>query len=380
MCAVAAQAQTFSEGGLGFRVLKTYQPFEDKVCVEVETVSESFVSDARANKVLSFPESVEHDGKTYIIIEIADNIFKGYDLSAIEEVVFPQSLHTPGDNNYENMPNIKRIVFGDEMLSTGKYNFNNMPLLQNLELPDGMEHTGSSLCNIGIEELRLPDRLGFMRYSLSVMPHLKKLDLNSVRTLNYCLCYLDELEEVSIPATLTTVDESLNDMPAFRKLVIEQRDTYLSFYESLKKTECFRDVYVENETPFELILSYHKSDNPFPSEEPFEEPFPTRTVLHVPKGCREAYAADPVWGTFSDIVEYDKASLKDASMGEDDIRIVADNGAAVIYAPEGENVSVISTCGTTVYAVTMQADCIRIAMPRGIYIVKAGDRTMKIRI
>jgi hypothetical protein len=65
--------------------------------------------------------------------------------------------------------------------------------------------------------------------------------------------------------------------------------------------------------------------------------------------------------------------------GVSEVKVWSDNGSICFNLAETTDVTVYSITGTAVYNGALQAGEMRVSLPRGIYIVRTGDKVQKIR-
>ncbi len=100
-------------------------------------------------------------------------------------------------------------------------------------------------------------------------------------------------------------------------------------------------------------------------------------TLYVPQGSLEAYKAADVWKKFKNIVEFDPTGIEDVTADAPAFEITAggvqltdaDGKAIAIYAPNGALVEKIDNYVGE-----------EIALDKGVYIVRVGNKTMKVKL
>lgn len=99
-------------------------------------------------------------------------------------------------------------------------------------------------------------------------------------------------------------------------------------------------------------------------------------VLYVPKGSLDAYKAASVWGKFKNIKEFDVTGVD--AVSTDAIVKVNGNSIALVGA-ENCCVAVYSINGALVEKIDAYAGE-EIALDRGVYIVRVGDKAVKVKL
>ena len=111
------------------------------------------------------------------------------------------------------------------------------------------------------------------------------------------------------------------------------------------------------------------------NESVFREVPVANVTLTVPKGSKAAYAAAPVWKEFKQIAE---STVANAAVPE--ARIYAAEGLVYLTLPQAATVRIYSLNGVLVRSLTAPAGLTTVALPEGIYIVRAGARTEKVMV
>ena len=99
-------------------------------------------------------------------------------------------------------------------------------------------------------------------------------------------------------------------------------------------------------------------------------------TLYVPQGSRAAYQAAKVWKNFTNIVEFDPTSIEDI---EDSPTFEITAGAIQFAGAEGKAVAIYTAGG----ALVEKIDCYdgeEIALEKGVYIVRVGSKSVKVKL
>ena len=115
----------------------------------------------------------------------------------------------------------------------------------------------------------------------------------------------------------------------------------------------------------------------------FEKQVARGLMVKVEVEMKPLVEAHPVWSKFTKIVEIEREIIDDGlssvSVAEDnDIKIWAENGAVRIQNATNEQLraQIYLISGQTIYDGTEQT----IKLPKGLYIVKVGNKTEKIQV
>lgn len=101
-------------------------------------------------------------------------------------------------------------------------------------------------------------------------------------------------------------------------------------------------------------------------------------TLYVPKGCKDAYSNDPVWGTFWTIKEYEvtETNITNVTDNLKDIAITTQNGSIIVNnVPHNILVYVYNLQGTLV---AKSRNGVISGLSKGAYLVNVGDKTFKV--
>ena len=101
-------------------------------------------------------------------------------------------------------------------------------------------------------------------------------------------------------------------------------------------------------------------------------------TLYIPQGSLEAYKAANGWKEFKSIVEFDATAIEDI---EDDAPTfkVTTGGIQFTAAAEGKAVAVYTASGALVEKIDSYAGE-EIALDKGVYIVRMGNKAVKVKL
>ena len=109
-------------------------------------------------------------------------------------------------------------------------------------------------------------------------------------------------------------------------------------------------------------------------------------VLYVPQGSEEAYRNAPVWKNIPEIVGVSDEILKEMLDGVvavkaavSDVTVSASNGEIAVSGGIGGMCEIYTADGRSAATVRLTGDT-RVALPQGLYIVKAAGKVCKVRI
>ena len=101
------------------------------------------------------------------------------------------------------------------------------------------------------------------------------------------------------------------------------------------------------------------------------------TTLYVPIGSMEAYKTADIWSKITNIKEYDFTNIN-STEAEAPFFKKTDEGIAFVNA-ENKTISIYNVVGVIVEKIGNYAGE-TIVLDKGVYIVRVGDKTVKIRL
>ena len=290
-----------------------------------------------------------------------------------EDDVFPEYMFV--DSYYKKLVS---VVVPNSVTKIGKYAFGKIRSLKSVVLGDKVKTIGEfAFCDLGIESIDLPERLDTICFgAFWACEHLKSIRIPaSVKEIGetpFGVC--SNLAEIEVD-TRNSRYVSENGF-----LYTIKRDSILDYtYGDPKET-----LYIPNSVTYvaSCLISYADHvkhvyvDNMTPPEYNYGSPNKT---LYVPKGAYTAYWLADGWCDFKNIVESDLLTANEP--------IVEANAFDLRQIEKGIAIRVERPMQVAVYAINGQLILNKqieseetIALPQGLYVVKAGDQTAKVRV
>lgn len=290
-----------------------------------------------------------------------------------EDDVFPEYMFV--DSYYKKLVS---VVVPNSVTKIGKYAFGEIRSLKSVVLGDKVKTIGEfAFCDLGIESIDLPERLDTICFgAFWACEHLKSIRIPaSVKEIGktpFGVC--SNLAEIEVD-TRNSRYVSENGF-----LYTIKRDSILDYtYGDPKET-----LYIPNSVTYvaSCLISYADHvkhvyvDNMTPPEYNYGSPNKT---LYVPKGAYTAYWLADGWCDFKNIVESDLLTANEP--------IVEANAFDLRQIEKGIAIRVERPMQVAVYAINGQLILNKqieseetIALPQGLYVVKAGDQTAKVRV
>lgn len=207
--------------------------------------------------------------------------------------------------------------------------------------------------------------------------YINKVELNSLKRFEAPKTYdFSSMKSLIIPSAtevylMTTGDlEYLDASSAEKALLRDSKLKRVIFGNKLKTVDL--DIYNSNNSNFSGIEEVYVGAVEPPDGPDLREVW--NGTLFVPEGCYEKYLVAPFWSCFSTIKEYNFGGAQDA-VADDVVRVVATTGGIRLEgADAATRVVVYDVSGRMVYDGTGT----EIALPQGMYIVKAGNEVSKV--
>ncbi|MDE5888270.1 MAG: leucine-rich repeat domain-containing protein [Muribaculaceae bacterium] len=294
-------------------------------------------------KVAIIPESVAFKGVDYPVVTLEERAFYGCTeltkvvipnsvtsidedafryCSSLVDVTLPMSLTSLSKGMFDGCESLESIELPTAITSIPEFCFHNCKALKSIVIPEGVETIESQAFDYTyrLSSVTIPGSLKETRSVLSaaeypLIPTIHISDLDAffrLYTEHSNLCgnstwYLslngDEVTDVVVPEGIDDIDiwkrcESLESITTPNSVEICNFDgcDNLRFISMSASTKIVRISLVEN---LERVDIYSKE----PPELSTVEWIVRNAILHVPVGCKEAYANNEEWSMFSSIID-----------------------------------------------------------------------------
>ncbi len=252
---------------------------------------------------------------------IGENAFEG--CTMLDSVVLPSSVHSVYSRAFNKCTALTNITISEGVKVIHPYAFLGCSALKKVELPSSLESVGLQIFRdcTGLTEVVIPE------------------GVKCIETSAFSNC--SSLTTVKIPASVSRIEGWA--------------------FEDCTGLTSVKMVGFPPELNYSAFQSHYEN-----------------TILYVPKGLLEAYMdVTNNWRYFKNIQEYEVTGIEDVEADAPAFEITADG---VRFADaEGRAVAVYTAAGAVVTKIDSYAGE-EIALDKGAYIVRVGNKTLKVRL
>ena len=258
-------------------------------------------------------------------------------------ITIPNSVTSIGNYAFMNCSELSSITIPNSVETIGDYAFKSCSRLSSITIPDSVTSIGRSSFEycVGFTSITIP---------------------NSVTSIgNSAFRGCSGLTSITIPNSVTSIGGyAFNNCSSLTTVTIPNsvKAIEISAFEGCPKLET---IYMQCEVPIECKPNF--SDDNLKN-----------TILYIPKGTLAAYEEVDPWRNFWNIVEMDFSGVDEVAEDRGDA-IRVENGRIVT---EGDALTeVLDLQGRTVYR---GYDRVVDNLPSGLYVVRSGNNTVKIKL
>lgn len=313
--------------------------------------------------------------------QIPVRTFRG---SGIREIQLPQSITEVCDSAFMDCQSISNVSLQEGVRTLGEAVFKNS-LLRSIHIPASLREIGKSAFEsasllqeiTGCEGLERIGKRAFYGCTFTTFPFCS--NLKEIAEYGFALCrklteanlpencklgiytfqQTSSLKQFRIPWGIERVPAGLLKDSGIETVIISQNCKSIEY--SAFETSTLRTVYCNAIVPDISSSTFHKDTYNF-------------GTLRVPVGSKNRFAQDDYWGKFLEIVE-DASGVEDVSGDDEGVQISVAGGELTVSGCA--SVEVYAANGLRVYAGAPGSIG---SLPAGLYIVRAGGRTAKVRL
>ena len=270
-----------------------------------------------------------------------------------------------------NRTELSEITFPTTLINIGVSAFSGCTGLTSITLPEGMTITGNKAFKgcIGITKITFPTTLETIgEYSFDGCIGLESVSFgeNIKKIGNYAFLGCEKLLELKIPESVTSIGNyAFQNCKSLGYITLGSNLETIGSY-ALYNCTAAKAIYSLNPTPPTISNGLFSSSSHY-----------ANTTLYVPIGSMEAYKTADIWSKITNIKEYDFTNINSTKAKAPFFK-KTDEGIAFVNA-ENKTISIYNVVGVIVEKIGNYAGE-TIVLDKGVYIVRVGDKTVKIRL
>jgi hypothetical protein len=314
------------------------------------------------------------------VTEIPDYCFEG--VTGLKTVNLPSSLRKISYEAFANT-SLVDVNIKEGLESISNTAFHDSRLIKTLTIPNSCSSLGmNALANLfGMKSVVLGDNITEIPYGC----FLQNMELEYVKlpanleTIGYqAFYYCENLPDINLPESLRSIKEEAFKYTALDSIVLPQNvdlieSNAFSTSKAVSYIKCYGTVPPTCVTP-----------SGEPTSSIFGQYTKYTTPLYVPMGSKEAYQNATCWQNFTNIIEFETnqtGAVNDLAAEKN--ALISVYGDNVVIAPmDGKNVvyAVYNISGATIAEGIAADNGCSISLPKGVYVVIAGNQRLKIAL
>lgn len=357
-----------------------------------------------------------HIDRTYDVEEHNYSAPLFENISSLEEVVIGDNVSELPRSIFSSCKNLKQISFGKALTSIPIGAFTNCNNLSKVELPVGLEVIGdrafknSYLVNIvfnnqlqeigeeafagtNVIEVTLPYSLNKMgSKAFSGCDSLKSVIMNCQLTELPLGCFNNcvELKDLQLPPMIEKISEkAAYGCTSLEQIVIPDNVSIIDkqafgYCPNLKVIEIGKNVAAIGANAFaESNLAEIRVLSSIPpvveDQNCFSNPTYLYSQLLVPNGCTSLYNNADIWKNFWNIDDTLPNAIKGIADGSADLTFTSTSDGIALSGADRQSVNVYRITGEEVLSIKNYQRQ-NLSLPKGIYVIKAGKKALKVQL
>ena len=303
--------------------------------------------------------------------------------TGLHSIKIPESVTCIGEWQFAYCNSLENVILPNSLTEIEDYSFHQCTNLKKIIIPSSIEKIGfnafyeaTGLTAVHIDNLSAWCKIEHEAYS---------------NPLNYAhnLYLKDELvTDLVIPDDVTIIkNDAFEFCTSLKSVTFHDNVTFIENYafqycsglKNITMGECVESI--GNNAFFNcdsLMHIYRKcSTAPTVGADCFSEANYENVVLHVPNGTLANYNAADTWMNFKNIVEYDVTSI-DKIINDYPIVVITTNGFKFM-ANDYKSIAIYTTNGALVEKIDSYTGE-EITLDKGVYFVRVGNKTMKVKL
>ena len=348
LCSGVASAYDLEVDGIYYKILSM-----SDLTVEVTYCDKKYSGE------VAIPSTVSYKSKTLTITSIGYGAFSN--CSGLTSITIPNSVTSIGNNAFYGCSSLASITIPNSVTSIGDYAFGGCTSLKDLRIEDG-----ETTLSLGSNYASYEGKGLFYYCPLESLYLGRNLSYFTTDHHGYSPFFGNKaLKSVTIGNSVTSIGSSaFGDCSGLTSVTIGNSVTSIGHY-AFSYCNSLASIHLLGETPPTVGI------NNFTNKQYIN------MIVYVPKGTLATYQAADTWNNFWDIQEFDVTAIKNVEdvtpafeITSSGIQFTAADGKAIaIYAPNGALVEKIDN-----YAGE------EIALDKRVYIVRVGNKTMKVKL
>ena len=284
------------------------------------------------------------------------NSIKNYAFSGcvgLTEIVIPESVTSIGGNSFSECRNLTSLAIPSSVTTIGQNAFSNCSSLTELSIPASV---------ISMYQWPVPGCDGLNSFNIEDCMTPLEIFINGGS-------FGNDFSELYIGRSIVLNDDSRND-----EILVSKNMEKVTFSQFVTSVD---DIGMDVAKGLKTVVSRGRIP-PTIADDFFSLDQYNNATLYVPKGAMQAYIEAPGWRYFYNIVEGMPTGISQVKSATDRMTVTTDNEYIAISNAHGQ-VNVYDVSGVLIHSANADGNDLRIAVPgHGMYIVKAGGKTLKV--
>lgn len=347
------------------------------------------------------------------VVEISDKVTSipfFYQSEKLEKVIGGKEIAEISDSIFWGCSSLESASFPNAQ-TIGQDAFRYCSSLKSVSIPNarGIGYEAFFGCS-SLGSVSFPNAKSIVNYAFYRCSSLESVSFPNAQTIGNCAFEnCSSLESVSIPNAQTIKENAFRDCTALTQIDLPQSVKSIEAYAFLKtkitdivipssKLKVLNNIFpdcIKSITLGDSIesiasgafkkesletINIHTVTPPTLDEDACGNAQYINVNVNVPIGSKEAYQQADVWKNFWSINEIDPTGIESITDdGSTELAFVATTGGIALLGADGQNVNVYRMTGEEVLSIkSYQGQSL--SLPKGIYVIKAGKKALKVQL